>query len=107
MAPTLPYTIKRAVISAAANGDNALVAAVSGKQIRVLALEVSASGAVNGKLQSDSTDITGLHYFAAAGDVWCLPYNVAGWCETVVSKKLDLNLSGAVAVGGVLVYAEV
>lgn len=107
MAPTLPYTIKRAVISESGAGDNALVAAVTGKKIRVLALEMSASGAVNGKLQSDSTDITGLHYFGAAGDVWCLPYNVAGWCETVAGEKLDLNLSGAVAVGGVLVYAEV
>lgn len=107
MEPQLPYTIKRAAIVASSSGDNVLVAAVSGAKIRVLAMEISASGAVNGKLQSNTTDLTGLHYFAAAGDVWLLPYIPGGWCETVAGEKLDLNLSGAVAVGGSLIYAEV
>lgn len=111
MEPQLPYTIKRAAIAAASNGDNELVAAVTGKKLRLLALELTAAEAVNGKLQSDAgagaVDLTGLHYFGATGPAWSLPYNAAGWCETASGKKLNLSLSAAKAVGGALVYAEV
>jgi hypothetical protein len=33
-----------------------------------------------------------------------LPYNPAGWCETAASALLNLELSAATAVGGVLGY---
>jgi hypothetical protein len=84
------------------------VAAVTGKKIRVLAMALVANGAVNAKLQSGAggTDITGLFYLAANGG-FVLPYNKVGWCETVASALLNLNLSGAVAVGGCLMYVEV
>lgn len=111
MEPQFAYTIKRVAVSAALSGDNTIVAAVAGKKIRVLALDVSAAGAVNAKLRSDvgagGVDITGLHYFAAAGAGWQMDTLGYGWCETDAGEALNLNLSGAVAVGGVLVYAEV
>jgi hypothetical protein len=112
MEPQFGYdTIKRAVVNAAAAGDNAIVAAVAGKKLRVLALHLNAAGAVNAKLKSDvgggATDITGLYVFAAAGDDVQLGELRYGWCESAVGKALNLNLSGAVAVAGVVVYAEV
>jgi len=112
MEPQFGYdTIKRVAVSAALNGDNAIVAAVVGKKLRVLALDVSAAGAVNAKLRSDvgagGSDITGLHYFAAAGGMWQMDTLGYGWCETDAGEALNLNLSGAVAVAGVVVYAEV
>lgn len=101
--------IKFAKIAAASNGDNTLVAAVTGKKIRVLSYSLSAAGAVNGKFQSGAggTDLTGLKYFAAAlpGATW--PFNPGGWFETASAALLNLNLSGAVAVGGELSYVEV
>lgn len=100
-------TPKFAVIAASSSGDNQIVAAVTSKKIRVLAYNMVANGAVNAKFQSDATDKTGLKYFDAAGAGICAPFNPVGWFETVAGEKLDLNLSGAVAVGGELVYIEV
>jgi hypothetical protein len=101
-------TQKFAVISCASSGNNTIVAAVGGKQIRVLACSLTASAAVNAKFQSGAggTDKTGLYYLAANGG-FILPYNKLGWFETATSALLNLNLSGAVAVGGCLTYIEV
>lgn len=101
-------TPKFAAISASSSGNNTLVAAVTGKKIRVLALFLIANGAVNAKLQSGAggTDLTGLAYCAANGG-FVLPYNKVGWCETAAATLLNLNLSAAVAVGGCVVYVEV
>lgn len=99
-------TPKFAVIAASSSGDNVLVSAVTGKKIRVLALAMMSNGTVNGKFQSGATDISGLFYMVAnTGAV--LPYNPAGWCETAVTTNLELNLSAAIAVGGLLTYIEV
>lgn len=100
--------IKFAKISASSSGNNTLVAAVSGKKIRVISLALMAASAVNAKLQTAAggTDITGLFYPAANGG-FVLPYNEGGWCETVSGELLNLNLSGAVAVGGCMTYQEI
>jgi hypothetical protein len=97
-----------AAIAASSSGDNALVAAVTGKKIRVHAYELSASGAVNAKFRSGTTDVTGLIYLAAAGssaDGVEADKDPDGLFETAVSTALNLNLSGAVAVGGFVDYS--
>lgn len=101
-------TPKFAKIAAASNGNNTLVSAVALKKLRVLALTLSFSGSVNGKLQTAAggTDLTGLFY-GAVNVVVTLPFNPLGWCETVAGELLNLNLSGATAVGGCLTYVEV
>jgi hypothetical protein len=101
-------TPKFAVISASSSGNNTLVAAVTSKKIRVLAYNLIGNGAVNVKFQSGAggTDKTGLKYIAAAGGGICAPFSPAGWFETAANTLLNLNLSGAVAVGGELVYIE-
>jgi hypothetical protein len=96
-------------IAASSSGNNTLQAAVTGKKIRVLAYNFMGAGAVNAKFQdgASGTDLTGLKYIAAAGGGICAPFNPAGWFETTANTLLNLNLSGAVAVGGEFVYVEV
>jgi hypothetical protein len=102
-------TPKFAAIAASSSGNNTLVAAVTGKTIRVLAYNFIGNGAVNAKFQTGAggTDLTGLKYIAAAGGGICAPFNPVGWFETASATLLNLNLSGAVAVGGEIVYIEV
>lgn len=105
------YTIageapKYAAITGSSSGDNAIVAAVTGKKIRVLGYVVTASGAVNAKFRSGTTDISGLIYAAANGGA-ASGFNPVGHFETTAGAALNMNLSGAVAVGGHVTYIEV
>jgi len=102
-------TPKFAIIAAANSGATTIIPAVTGKKIRVLAAKIVANGGVNVKWQSHftPTDLTGLSYYAAAGDGEVLPFNPVGWFQTNASEALDINLSGAIAVGGHLTYIEV
>lgn len=101
-------TPKFAAINVAGSGDNTLVAAVASKKIRVLAFMAMAGGTVNVRLESGAagTALTGvMELLAQTGFV--LPYNPVGWCETAVNTLLNLELSAAVNVDGVLTYVEV
>jgi hypothetical protein len=105
---TTALTPKFATITASASGATTIVAAVTSKKIRVLRWSLSSNGAVNVKWQShvSPTDLTGLFYltqFASAGGSYCQ----VGIFETISGEALDINLSGSVAVGGVLTYIEV
>lgn len=97
-------------IAATGSGDNELVAAIAGKSIRVLAFKLSFSGTVNAKFRTATTDLTGLIYGVAAkeSDSLNLPsYPVArppGQFETARGEALNLNLSGATAVGGYVIW---
>lgn len=99
---------KRAVISSASSGNNTLVAAVTGKRIRVLSLFLVATGAVTVRFESaaDGTALSGQMAIAANGSL-VLPYNEAGWLQTVAGELLNLELSGGVQVSGALTYQEV
>jgi hypothetical protein len=101
-------TPKFGVIDAATSGDNTLLAAVSGKKIRVLALFLVAAGAVNVRFESGAggTALTGqMNLVANTGFV--LPYNPAGWFETGSNTLLNLELSAAQSVDGSFTYIEV
>lgn len=104
----IPLTPLFAAISAASNGNNTLVAAVTGKKIRVVAYNFMANGTVNAKFQSGAggTDLTGLKYLVVNTGL-VAPFNPVGWFETAASTLLNLNLSAGVAVGGELVYITV
>jgi hypothetical protein len=103
-------TPKFAKIAASSSGNNALVAAVASKKIRVLEYTLIANGTVNAKFQSDGAgtpvDLTGLKYCVANMGL-SAPFSPVGWFESASGKSLDLNLSAAIAVGGELVYVEV
>ena len=98
--------VKYAVLTASASGATEIVAAVAGKQIRVIAYSVIVSGTVNIKWQGGATDLTGLKYFVANGGI-VQGHNPAGWFQTGVGDALNVNLSAAIAVGGEVVYVEV
>lgn len=106
-------TPKFATISAAASGDNTLVAAVTSKKIRVLSLFMMSAGTVNAYIRDDAGtpvnligDATNkLTLVSSSGFV--LPHNPLGWCETTSGEGLQLNLSAAIGVAGCLTYVEV
>lgn len=100
----LSYQIQRVLIAVSASGATALVAAAgAGLIITVIQYKLLAVGAVNVKFQSASSDITGLDYLSTDGGV-VVPYSPVGWFDTAANAALNINLSGAVAVGGVLSY---
>lgn len=101
-----------APITASASGDTAVVAAVSGKKIRVKAW-LATNGAATAqsiKWRSGTTDLTGLFYSTAIGVIG--GQDLAGgpsgqaefYFETVAGAALNVNLSASTAVGGVLQY---
>lgn len=104
---TVPVT-KYVAVAVSSSGVTTLVAAVAEKKLRVTSLALVANAAVNVKFQSHvvPTDLTGLFYLAANGG-FILPPSPDGWFVTLAGEALDINLSAAVAVGGVLGYLEV
>lgn len=107
MAETLSV-YKRAAIDAATSGDNTLVAAIASTKVRVLSVFLVAAGAVNVRFESAASGsaLSGQMNLAANGG-FVLPFNPAGWFETVAGELLNLELSGAVSVDGSLTYVEV
>lgn len=101
-------TPKWATIAVSSSGDNTIVAAVTSKKIRVLFWDLAPNAAVNAKWRSSTTtDKTGLYYMANQGNGHARSFNPVGWFETASGEALTLNLSGAVAVGGLVGYIEV
>lgn len=100
--------IKRAVIATSA-ADTALVAAVTGRKIRVHALALTLSGG-NGSYRFESgsggTALTGtMDALADTVNIW--PWNPAGWFETAAGSLLNLELTTVTDSDGVLLYTEV
>lgn len=97
-----------AAVAASASGDNAVVAAVAGKKVRVrgFALYNGVATAQNVKWRSGTTDVTGLLYGTNA--IGPLADGQAPkddfLFETVAGQALNLNLSAATAVGGWVSY---
>lgn len=108
MAGGTVVTPKFAVIDGATSGDNTLVAAVTAKKVRVLALFLVAAGTVNVRFESGAggTALTGqMNLIANTG--FSLPYNPVGWFETASNTLLNMELSAAVSCDGCLTYIEV
>lgn len=104
-------TIVRAVISGATSGDNTLVvAAADGIRTKVLGLYLRVANAVNIRFESGAggTALTGLMTFNAAGEYLIWPTAMPGyhWVETAANTLLNMELSGAVQVSGILIYYQ-
>ncbi len=97
-------------IAAASNGDNTLVAAVTGYAIRVTSFVLTYSAAVNAKFTDGAggTNLCGLLYGVGTGPPpvsQAVPGDVQrGLFATAKGNALVLNLSGAVPVGGLITY---
>lgn len=107
---TTALTPKFATVAVSSSGVNQVVAAVTSKKIRLIAAYLSCSAAVNAKWQGDTSgtpvDLSGLMYGTTNSGI-VMPYNPVGWLESAAGKNLGINLSGAIAVGGTVVYVEV
>ena len=104
--------MKFAAVSASASGDNEIVAGVNGKRIRLLSGLLSFSGTVNAKWRSGTTDVSGLYYGTLGPPFPFQPGPIGPGgrtphLQTAPGEALNLNLSGATAVGGHIVYEEV
>lgn len=112
---TTPVTVKYANIDTATSGNNAIVAAVANKKIKVVSVFLAASGAVDVYWNDGTVNLLGgtrkikLDNTGAVGaGGFCLQENKTGWFETAaVNRPLNLNLSAAIGVAGCLAYVEV
>lgn len=100
--------VKRAAIDAASSGDNELVAAVTGKKIRVLDIVVVSAGSMTIRFESGAggTALTG-QMTVSAGSGFAPSFNPVGHFETASGDALNMELSGATSADGWLVYVEV
>jgi len=95
-----------AAISATGSTDNTVVAAVTGKRIRVLAYSLVCSGAVTCRFESNAggTALTGQMSFAANGGISAPPFTL-GHFQTTAGQLLNLEISDTgVTVAGHLTY---
>ena len=107
--PSTPLLVKYAAIDAATSGDNTLVAAVTGKKIRLISMFAIMTGtAVTIRFESGAggTALTG-QMTPSQGGGFVLPYNPGGWFETAAGSLLNLELGGAQSVDGCLTYVEI
>ena len=102
-------SIKYAVVDEASSGDNTLVAAVAGKQILLISCIIIATGDVNIRFEDGASSGTFLSGQMAltANSGFTAPFNEGGWLIASVNTLLNLELSGATSVDGMLTYIEV
>lgn len=90
-----------APIALAASG--AVIAGVAGKRIRVFGVAVVALAATGIKFQSAANDITGILSFAANGGItWT--NGASPWFQCNIGEALNINMSVATTLGGVVTY---
>jgi hypothetical protein len=95
-----------APINVNTSGSNSIVAAVTGKSIRVLGYVMVADAAVTATWLQGVTAISGVMSLAANGGV-AAPFSPVGHFQTAAGAALNLSLGGAVGVRGHLVYVTV
>jgi len=110
MADTVVCPPKFAIIDATTAGNNTVVAAVTGKKIRVLQLFLVNSAATGQTVRFRSGTagafLTGQMLFAP-NDGPVLPFSPIGWFETAASTLLNMELVAATSVDGCLTYIEI
>lgn len=92
-----------AKIAATSSGNTDIVAAVTGRRIRVVKFTLITDAAVDVKFVGGSTDLTGLLSLAADGGLR-ETFDPTGHFQTEPGEALKINLGGAAVVGGYLQY---
>lgn len=101
--------VQYTAINAAASGNNTLIAAQgAGIKIRVVGFFLANTTALTAKFQSGAggTDLTGPMALATLAFVTA-PFSTGGWFETAANALLNLNLSAATQVSGVVAWVAV
>ena len=106
LAPT--QVIRRAAISVAAAGDVTVVAAVTGKKIRVFNVVLTAEGAGTVRFESGTggTALTGLITLATGGG-FAPGFDPYGHFETAESALLNLEVTTMTGCDGWITYAYI
>ena len=97
-----PKAALRATITGSASSID-LIAAVSGKSIRVLSMVLKVSGAGTFLFNSQATEI-GRIIATSAEPAVVLNWNPDGWLQTAVGEKLNLGNAGSLTVSGFVTY---
>lgn len=99
--------VKRAIISGGA-GDVAVVAAVTGKKIRLISAYIrqSAAGTVRFESGAGGTALSGVMVTTTADLVVDLPVNMFGHVQTAAGEALSIE-AGTAAVMGLCTYQEI
>jgi hypothetical protein len=94
--------VKRVKVNTAASAD--LIAAVTGKSLRIIALALyGAASFTTLDLQDSGTSLTGV----MTGALFVWPWNPHGWIQTTSGNKLNAVLGAAFQLSGVIDYIEV
>lgn len=107
------HQVKFAEIDSAGNTTFDVVAAVTGKRIRVMSYVLSLEDNAQAvQFQSKGSGAlvelsgNGIQAIASVNNTFAAPHNPAGWFETVAGEKLQIKSSAAGAIGGHLSYVE-
>ena len=102
---SIPKTLRTAKIDHATLGDNTIVFAVLGKRIKVYAVTLVVTAAVNVIWKSGATALSGDMNFGTKGEGYAQALSPPAFLmATVAGEALILNLSAAVAVDGIVSY---
>lgn len=102
--------MKYAIVNHNTDGDNEIIAAVTGKRIKVLHYVISSDQNVDVLFKSgSSTDLTGPLYLGAHGHIEAgygsgTPAGLVALFETAQGQALVLDINGAKTVGGHITY---
>lgn len=98
--------VKNAFDSIAASAsDSSLVAAVTGKKIRVLAVVINQGDTTPSTVTFNSASAAiSPALKAAANGGFVLPYNEVGWFETVAGEALTVDTGAGSTTGVIVVY---
>ena len=100
------FEYKTAIIDCGTLGDNTIVSAITTKRIKVYAITLVVSAAVNCMWKSGTTAISGAMNFSANGGYSHVMQPPAIILQTNTGEALVLNLSGATPVDGHIAYWE-
>lgn len=106
---TLAVTVKYAVVNAAADGDNTVIAAVASKKIRVLGyhLSVTAAGLIVLQDTAGTPVVHARHSLAANGTASYAGGHDAPAFETAAGEGVEISNPASVDTHGHITYIEV
>jgi hypothetical protein len=103
--PALSSLLTAAPISLNSSGQQALIAGVSGKIIRVHRLWLTVSAQTNLEFQDGSNPLSGAAPCGSNGGI-TLDYSGDPWYVCSLGNSFNLNSSNAVQIGGTIYYVQ-
>lgn len=105
------YVVKSALVAAGTTENRDLVAAVTGRRIRLLSLVANGNGAASFRLESGAagtalTPVFAVSLASALGTM-VLPFNEQGYVETAAGAALSVEHTGAGTMAYLANYIEI